>query len=67
MIDAAVEAGVRRFLPSEYGVDNTNPAARELSPVFEKKGATIEYLQSEEGSGLEWTAVPTGMWLDWYV
>ena len=27
IIDAAIEAGVKRFLPSEYGVDNTNPAA----------------------------------------
>lgn len=67
IIDAAVEAGVRRFLPSEYGVDNTDSAARQLSPVFDMKGATIEYLQSKEGSKLEWTAVPTGMLLDWYV
>jgi hypothetical protein len=66
LIDAAVEAGVRRFLPSEYGVDNTNPAASGLSPVFKRKADVIEYLRSKEGSGLSWTAVPTGMWLDWY-
>jgi hypothetical protein len=66
LIDAAVEAGVKRFLPSEYGVDNTNPAASGLSPVFRRKADIIEYLKSKEGSGLSWTAVPTGMWLDWY-
>jgi hypothetical protein len=65
LIDAAVEAGVKRFLPSEYGVDNTNPAASGLSPVFRRKADVIEYLRSKEGSGLSWTAVPTGMWLDW--
>lgn len=66
LIDAAVEAGVKRFLPSEYGVDNTNPAASGLSPVFKRKADVIEYLKSKERSGLSWTAVPTGMWLDWY-
>lgn len=67
IIDAAIEAGVKRFLPSEYGVDNTNPAASGLSPVFKRKADIIEYLKSKEGSGLTWTAVPTGMWVDWYV
>lgn len=67
LIDAAVDAGVKRFLPSEYGVDNTNPAARKLCPVFDSKGAIIEYLKAKEDTGLTWTAVPTGLWLDWYV
>ena len=66
LIDAAIEAGVKRFLPSEYGVDNTNPAASALSPVFKRKADVIEYLKSKEGTGLTWTAVPTGMWLEWY-
>jgi uncharacterized protein YbjT (DUF2867 family) len=66
LIDAAVEAGVKRFLPSEYGVDNTNPAASELSPVFKRKADILEYLKSKQATGLSWTAVPTGMWLDWY-
>ena len=66
IIDAAVEAGVKRFLPSEYGVDNTNPAASGLSPVFKRKADVIEYLKSKEATGLSWTAVPTGMWLEWY-
>jgi saccharopine dehydrogenase-like NADP-dependent oxidoreductase len=66
LIDAAIEAGVKRFLPSEYGVDNTNPATSGLSPVFRRKADIIEYLKSKEATGLTWTAVPTGMWLDWY-
>ncbi|OQV07596.1 hypothetical protein CLAIMM_12004 [Cladophialophora immunda] len=65
LVDAAVEARVKRFLPSEYGVNNANPAARALCPVFDAKGAIIEYLKQKESSGLSWTAVPTGLWLDW--
>jgi saccharopine dehydrogenase-like NADP-dependent oxidoreductase len=67
LIDAAIEAGVKRFLPSEYGVDNTNPVASALSPVFKRKADILEYLKSKEATGLSWTAVPTGMWLEWYV
>lgn len=65
LIDAAVAAKVNRFLPSEYGVNNTNPVARSLCPVFDAKGAIIEYLKEKEPAGLTWTAVPTGLWLDW--
>jgi saccharopine dehydrogenase-like NADP-dependent oxidoreductase len=65
IIDAAIEAGVKRFLPSEYGIDNTNPVSRDLSPVFKRKADIIDYLKSKEATGLTWTAVPTGMWLDW--
>lgn len=65
LIEAAIEAKVKRFLPSEYGVNNTNPVARKLSPVFDAKGKIIEYLKTKESSGLSWTAVSTGLWLDW--
>ncbi|KAJ9607408.1 hypothetical protein H2200_008481 [Cladophialophora chaetospira] len=65
LIDAAIEAKVYRFLPSEYGVNNTNPVARALCPVFDSKGKVVEYLKTKESKGLTWTAVPTGLWLDW--
>ncbi|KAK5046627.1 hypothetical protein LTR84_007388 [Exophiala bonariae] len=65
LIEAAIEAKVKRFLPSEYGLNNTNPIARKLCPVFNAKGEIIEYLKTKESTGLSWTAVPNGMWLDW--
>ncbi|KPI40346.1 uncharacterized protein AB675_7512 [Cyphellophora attinorum] len=65
LIDAAIEAGVKRFIPSEYGLDNSNPAAQQLSTVFALKGRVQRYLQSKESTGLTWTAIPTGMWLEW--
>jgi hypothetical protein len=67
LIDAAVAAGVKRFIPSEYGLVNTYPAARQLNPVFSAKAATMEYLQTKENEGLSWTSIPTGLWLDWCI
>jgi hypothetical protein len=56
---------VKRYLPSEYGLDNLNPKARELNSVFDGKGKVREYLMSKEEMGLEWTAIGCGMWIDW--
>jgi hypothetical protein len=64
LIDAAADAHVKRFFPSEYGMDNTDPSARALVPFIDAKGAVIEYLVARQ-SRLTWTAVPTGLWLDW--
>ena len=64
LIDAAIEAGVQCFLPSEYGVNNTFKPARDLAPIFESKGQTIEHLITKEAQ-ISWTAIPTGLWLEW--
>ncbi|KAF7176530.1 hypothetical protein CNMCM7691_002848 [Aspergillus felis] len=64
-IDAAIAAGVKRFVPSEYGVDNNNPAAQELSSVFKEKGMVQQYLRNKESSGLTWTAIACGTWIGW--
>lgn len=65
-IDAAVVAGIKRFVPSEYGLDNLNPKAQELSSVFRDKGGVRRYLHSKESTGLTWTAIACGMWIKWY-
>lgn len=64
IISAAVEAGVRRFIPSEYGLNNNNPAARELCSVFREKGEIQDYLHTLEDR-MEWTSFAVGMWLKW--
>lgn len=33
-VDAAVEAGIKRYVPSEYGLNNLRPEARALNAVF---------------------------------
>jgi uncharacterized protein YbjT (DUF2867 family) len=65
MIDAAVEAGVKRFVASEYGLNNLNPKAQALNSVFADKGKVQEYLKSKENDGLTWHSIACGMWITW--
>ncbi|KPM45165.1 hypothetical protein AK830_g1410 [Neonectria ditissima] len=64
-IDAAVAAKVKRYVPSEYGLNNNNADAQALSSVFRVKGEVQDYLRSKESLGLEWTSIACGMWLKW--
>ncbi|EIN03751.1 NAD(P)-binding protein [Punctularia strigosozonata HHB-11173 SS5] len=65
IIDAAVAAGVKRFLPSEFGNDTEHPAVRAL-PVFGPKIAVQEHLKKVAAeSSLTYTFVVTAGFLDW--
>ena len=70
LVDAAIAAGVKRFVPSEFGTNNLDPRARKLVPVYDAKGRTLEYLKQKAGGSdekLTWTSFACGSWLDWYV
>ncbi|RBR26459.1 uncharacterized protein FIESC28_00753 [Fusarium coffeatum] len=63
-IDAAIEAGVSRFIPSEFSANLANPKARTL-PVFLPKVKLQEYLvEKAEASDLTYTFIYGGAWLD---
>jgi uncharacterized protein YbjT (DUF2867 family) len=65
LIDAAAAAGVKRFLPSEFGSDLHNPKTRIL-PVFRPKVQIQEYLKEKcEASGMSYTLVYNAAFLDW--
>lgn len=64
MIDAAIQAGVKRFIPTEFS-SNTCAAARELVPLYAEKAKVITYLKSQEGTGLTWTSIYIGQFFDW--
>ncbi|GAB7363230.1 hypothetical protein MBLNU230_g3512t1 [Neophaeotheca triangularis] len=67
LIDAAVSAGVQRFIPSEFGCDTTNPKAAQL-PVYKSKVETAKYLEAKaQESGLTYTLVLNSAFLDWGV
>ncbi len=66
IIDAAIEAGVKRFVPSEWGFDNSDPKNQELCPIFYDKGEIEKYLKTKESSSFSWTAIACGIWLEWY-
>ncbi|CAE7025188.1 hypothetical protein CFE70_003572 [Pyrenophora teres f. teres 0-1] len=64
LIDAAIAAGVKRFIPSEYGSDTLDARTCAIVPVFEAKLAAVNYLKSKEKE-ISWTSIVTGPFLDW--
>jgi len=66
MVDAAISAGVKRFIPSEFGADTTNPKSRAL-PVYGGKTAIQDYLaeKAKENSNFTYTLVLNGGFFDW--
>ncbi|KAJ9636004.1 hypothetical protein H2204_005501 [Knufia peltigerae] len=63
IIDAAIEAGVRRFIPSEYGVDTSDPAIAEIAPPAGTKNEIVAYLQSKQAT-ISWSAIIVGAFFD---
>lgn len=64
LIDASIAAGVKRFIPSEFGSDTQNEQLLKLVPVFNAKKSTVDYLKSKEDV-ISWTGVITGAFFDW--
>jgi len=56
-VDAALAAGVKRFFPAEYGLDEIPDWLEEIRPVFRIKHEVHEYLKSKENDGLSWTGI----------
>lgn len=64
LIDAAVEAGVTRFVPSEYAADLDYPSIR-ASPLYKGRVALLEHLRTLAGEGkIQWTVFNVGAILD---
>ncbi|KAF2829975.1 isoflavone reductase family protein [Ophiobolus disseminans] len=63
-IDAAIAAGVKRYVPSEFGSNTTDARTRAIVPVFEAKYGTVNYLKSKE-KDISWTSFVTGPFFDW--
>lgn len=63
-IDAAIAAGVKRFIPSEFGTNTTDARVRAVVPILEAKWDTVSFLKSKE-SEISWTSFITGLFFDW--
>lgn len=66
MIDAAIAAGIQRFLPSEFGSDLSVPAAEEVE-FNAPKVAIADYLHQkvENHPGFTYTSIYCGPFQDW--
>ncbi|KAK9252679.1 NmrA-like family-domain-containing protein [Lipomyces tetrasporus] len=64
LIDAAIAAGVKRFMPSEYGSCTTSPKLEAL-PIYAPMFKIRQYLQEKAKAGkLTWTVLACGAFLD---
>lgn len=65
LVAAASKAGIKRFIPSEFGSDTFHERTRQL-PCYADKIAVQDALKHEAASGrMSWTAVVTGPFFDW--
>lgn len=68
LADAAVKAGVTRFIPADFGsVDSDSQRAREWVPLYIDKYELRQYLQtlSEKNKTFSWTALVCGHFFDY--
>ncbi|KAF1816354.1 NAD(P)-binding protein [Eremomyces bilateralis CBS 781.70] len=65
-IDAAIAAGVRRIIPSSWGLDMSDPYLRTI-PTLKEKLDMETYLAERARShkGFVWTGILTGVFWDW--
>ncbi|KAI5859949.1 NAD(P)-binding protein [Durotheca rogersii] len=68
LVDAAVQAGVRRMIPSEYGNDTLNPKLAAF-PIYQPKIAIRERCERKvaENPSFSWTTIQNASFLgpDW--
>ena len=66
LVDASIAAGVKRFLPSEFGSDTGNSKTAALL-VFGYKVATRKHIEEKvaAGASITYTYVINGPFLDW--
>lgn len=60
---AVVEAGVKRFIPAELGMDSSEDIVLQVAPCMFLKKDIIEYLRKHEDV-TSWTGIFCGLWID---
>lgn len=71
LIEAAVEAGVKRFIPSEWANIDLKASVPELEEGITRRLSIIELLDQKAkdaavtGKVFHWTAVNCGVFFDW--
>ncbi|KAK4197380.1 hypothetical protein QBC40DRAFT_207219 [Triangularia verruculosa] len=63
-VDAAIAAGVKRFIPSEFGVNTRKVRDWPMGKILKGKVEVVDYLIEKEGE-IEWTGLSTGLFFDW--
>jgi uncharacterized protein YbjT (DUF2867 family) len=67
LVDAAIAAGVKRYIPSEFGSDTTNPKSQAF-PVFKPKIQVADDVEKKvKGTNTTYTFVLTNAFLDYCI
>ncbi|KAJ2905881.1 hypothetical protein MKZ38_003889 [Zalerion maritima] len=66
LVDAAIAAGVKRIIPSEFGI-NTRVANGAIAKILSAKVQTVDYLMEKAKSvpGFTWTGLANSLFFDW--
>ncbi|KAH6654297.1 hypothetical protein BKA67DRAFT_592489 [Truncatella angustata] len=67
IIDAALNAGVKRFIPSEFGINTRTVQHEGLKTIIAGKIKVADYLaeKSKGNPSFTWTGVANGLFFDW--
>ncbi|KAI0466264.1 hypothetical protein F4859DRAFT_331215 [Xylaria cf. heliscus] len=67
LVDAAVAAGVRRFIPSEFGINTRFLGKEPIGTILQGKVQTLNYIhaKSKQNPLFTWTGISTGLFFDW--
>lgn len=66
IIDAAIAVGVKHYIPAEFGLDTNDPMKKQILPALLPKIQVLDRLRSlGSDAALSWTAIATGLFLDW--
>ncbi|KAK4897183.1 hypothetical protein LTR27_005076 [Elasticomyces elasticus] len=67
LVDAAVAAGVRRYIPSNFGADYSRGvvAGFEDTPAAKKKLLNHIEAKATANPSFTWADLTTGLWIDW--
>ncbi|KAI3322776.1 NAD(P)-binding protein [Xylariaceae sp. AK1471] len=67
LVDAAVAAGVKRIIPSEFGINTRFLGKTPIGTILQGKVQTLNYIheQSKKNPSFTWTGISTGLFFDW--
>ncbi|KAI4862707.1 NAD(P)-binding protein [Hypoxylon rubiginosum] len=67
LVDAAISAKVRRFIPSEFGINTRIAGGTAIGNILQGKVKTLDYIigKSQENPWFTWTGISSGIFFDW--
>jgi len=66
LVDASLAAGVKRFIPSEFGVNTRKAIGKPLGKLLLFKIQLVDYLEAKakENPNFTWTGISIGLFFD---